>query len=63
EHPLIAPAEETVLAPGMCMSIEPNHMIPATEKYHVEDLVLIEENGPRVLSRTADWSSPLMPEG
>ncbi|MGQ0568247.1 MAG: M24 family metallopeptidase, partial [Armatimonadota bacterium] len=41
EHPLIAPAEETVLAPGMCMSIEPNHMIPATEKYHVEDLVLI----------------------
>jgi Xaa-Pro aminopeptidase len=61
EYPLIAPAEETVLAPGMCMSIEPNHLIPATEKYHVEDLVLIEEKGARILSRTADWSSLLMP--
>jgi Xaa-Pro aminopeptidase len=59
EHPLIGPTDETVLVPGMCMSIEPNHLIPGTEKYHVEDLVVIEESGPRVLSRTADWSLPI----
>jgi Xaa-Pro aminopeptidase len=58
EYPLIAPGDETLLAPGMCMSIEPNYLVPGTEKYHVEDLVVIEERGPRVVSRTADWSRP-----
>lgn len=61
EYPLIMPSENDVLQPGMCMSIEPNHMIPAIEKYHVEDLVVIEEYGARVLSRSADWSSLLTP--
>ncbi|MGQ0551298.1 MAG: M24 family metallopeptidase [Armatimonadota bacterium] len=63
EYPLIMPSEEAVLQPSMCMSIEPNHLIPATEKYHVEDLVVIEDNGPRVLSRSADWSPLLTPGG
>lgn len=63
EYPLIMPGEDDVLQPGMCMSIEPNHLIPATEKYHVEDLVVIEDNGPRVVSQSADWSSLLTPGG
>jgi Xaa-Pro aminopeptidase len=61
EYPLIMPSENDVLQPGMCISIEPNHMIPSTEKYHVEDLVVIEETGARVLSRSTDWSSLLTP--
>ncbi len=32
------------------------YLIPEVEKYHVEDLVLITEGAPRVLSRTTDWS-------
>lgn len=61
EYPLIMPGEDRPLRPGMCMSIEPNHLIPSTEKYHVEDLVVIETSGPRVVSRSADWSSLLTP--
>jgi Xaa-Pro aminopeptidase len=61
EHPLFTPSDDTPLQPGMCMSIEPNHTIPGVEKYHVEDLVLITETGPRVLSRVADWSHLLTP--
>jgi Xaa-Pro aminopeptidase len=56
EHPLLMPAEESPLAPGMCMAIEPNYLVPEVEKYHVEDLVLVTERAPRVLSRSADWS-------
>jgi Xaa-Pro aminopeptidase len=43
------------------MAIEPNHMVAGVEKYHVEDLVLITEHGPRVLSRSADWTRILTP--
>jgi Xaa-Pro aminopeptidase len=56
EHPLLMPGDTTPLAPGMCMAIEPNHLLPEVEKYHVEDLVLVTEGAPRVLSRIADWS-------
>ena len=61
EYPLIMPSENDVLQPAMCMCIEPNHMIPSTEKFHVEDLVVIEKTGARVLSRSTDWSSLLTP--
>jgi len=61
EYPLIMPSENDVLQPGMCMSIEPNHVIPSTEKYHVEDLVVIQETAARVLSRSMEWSSLLTP--
>lgn len=56
EHPLLMPGDTTPLAAGMCMCVEPNHLVPGIEKYHVEDLVLVTEGAPRVLSRTADWS-------
>jgi Xaa-Pro aminopeptidase len=56
EFPLVRPGERTTLQPGMCISIEPSHFQPGVGKYHLEDLVLVTEDGPRVLSRTADWS-------
>lgn len=59
EYPLLMPGDETPLMPGMCMAIEPNYLVPEVEKYHVEDLVLVTEGRPRVLSRTADWSTLL----
>ena len=59
EYPLLMPGDETPLMPGMSMAIEPNYLVPEVEKYHVEDLVLVTEGRPRVLSRTADWSTLL----
>jgi len=59
EDPLLMPSDTTALAPGMCISVEPNYLVPDVEKYHVEDLVLVTAGAPRVLSRTADWSTLL----
>lgn len=52
EYPIINPYTHEQLQPGMTMAIEPNYMIPGVEKYHLEDLVLITEDKPVVLSRT-----------
>jgi Xaa-Pro aminopeptidase len=56
EYPLLRPGDNTVLQPGMCLTVEPNHFEPGIGKYHVEDLVLVTERGPRLLSHSADWS-------
>ncbi len=63
EHPVIAPSTSEPLQPGMCLCIEPNLTVPGVEKYHTEDLVLVTETGPRVLSRSADWSRLLEVNG
>lgn len=63
EFPVLMPSEETPLAPGMVLAVEPNYLDPGREKYHVEDLVLITEAAPRVLSRHGDWSSLLVAGG
>ena len=57
EHPLLMPNDTTPLTAGMCICVEPNYLVPGVEKYHVEDLILVTEEAPRVLSRTADWSA------
>ncbi len=56
ESPVFMPSQDTPLEPGMCVCLEPNHLIPNVEKYHVEDLMEITARGCRVLSRSADWS-------
>lgn len=61
EHPLVMPSDTTPLMPGMCMAIEPTHIVQGVEKYHTEDLILITETGNRILSRSADWSQLLTP--
>jgi len=57
---MLNPYMEQQLLPNMAMAIEPNHLLPGVEKYHVEDLILISEDGPRVLSRAGDWSRLLV---
>lgn len=59
EHPLINGITDMVLSPNMVVAIEPTHMVPGVEKYHVEDLILVTGNGPQVLSRSADWQDLL----
>jgi hypothetical protein len=56
-----APRRRTLRGGRKSAGIEPNYLIPEVEKYHVEDLVLISEGAPRVLSRTTDWSRLLAP--
>jgi Xaa-Pro aminopeptidase len=55
EPPRVEPGEPTQLEPGMVFCLE-----PAVEDedglLHVEDMVLVTEHGPRVLSLGADWS-------
>lgn len=63
EHPMIAPGTKEILQPGMCLCIEPNLTVPGVEKYHTEDLILVTEQGPRILSRSADWSKLLCVTG
>lgn len=60
EYPMFHPYNEQELRPNMVMAIEPNHLIPSVEKYHVEDLVLITEGNPRILSRAANWDELLV---
>ncbi len=59
EFPLLMPSEEEPFQPGLCLYIEPTCIVPSVEKYHVEDLVLVTEGEPKVLSRSADWSTLL----
>lgn len=60
EHPMINPYVDQRLEPNMVICIEPNHLVPNTEKYHVEDTILIQKSGPEILSRTEDWSNLLV---
>lgn len=55
EHPILQPENMTALEPGMALAIEPIHVEPDETRYHVEDLVIIGENGPQVASRSQDW--------
>ncbi len=51
EAPHIHPANETPLAAGMVINIEPFVVLhDRVEAYHVEDLVLVADGGPRLLS-------------
>ncbi|HSR14026.1 MAG TPA: Xaa-Pro peptidase family protein [Thermodesulfobacteriota bacterium] len=49
EEVLLQPKDETELRPGMVIAVEQRAKF-REERYHIEDLVLIEEDGPRVLT-------------
>jgi Xaa-Pro aminopeptidase len=51
EDPRIQPFDETPLEPNMLIAIEPSFRV-GKERYHIEDLVLVTDNEPRILS---DW--------
>jgi Xaa-Pro aminopeptidase len=51
EEPRIHPASEWTLEPGMVINIEPLAIVAnGTEAYHVEDLVLVTDDGHRLLT-------------
>jgi Xaa-Pro aminopeptidase len=51
EEPVVHPFNKTILEPNMVLAIEPM-FLRADEYYHVEDLVLVTETTPEVLSKT-----------
>jgi len=50
ENPLIHPFDHTELKPGMLFALEPRSKIREKDRYHIEDLILITESGPKVLT-------------
>lgn len=50
EPPYLTSTSETVLEPGMVFSIEPGIYLPGRFGIRLEDIVVLEEQGPRVLS-------------
>lgn len=52
EAPSINSTSETLLKPGMVITIEPGVYLPGVGGVRIEDLVAITRNGHRVLSRT-----------
>jgi Xaa-Pro aminopeptidase len=57
EKPMLHPFDTTPLAPGMVFMVEP--LIRAHDGlYHTEDMVEITDDGPRIRSRSADWTAP-----
>lgn len=57
ESPMLKPQDDTELAPGMVLAVEPMHFEPTGERYHVEDLVEVTPNGHRVVSRFGNWEA------
>ena len=49
--------EQTILMPGMIFNIEPDVFGPEREVVHLEDMVLIEEQGSKLLTSAHDWSA------
>lgn len=53
EGPRLAPADETILEPGMVVSVEPGIYIPGWGGVRIEDLILITPAGCEVLTKSA----------
>jgi Xaa-Pro aminopeptidase len=59
ENPMLHPFDHTILEPGMVFMLEP--AIRGRDGfYHTEDMIEITETGQRVLSRSADWATPMV---
>lgn len=54
EHPLIAPHEDMVYQPGMVSTVETRVRWPGTIGYHMEDLYLVTDGDPILLSDAFD---------
>jgi len=52
EWPRVSQADETVLKPGMVITVEPGIYIPKLGGVRIEDTVVITENGAKRLTRT-----------
>ena len=56
ERPMLNPYVDQELLPGMVLCIEPAHLEPGVAGYHLEDLVLVTDDGVRPLSDVHRWS-------
>jgi len=52
EDPRLAPKGETVLQPGMVVTVEPGIYIPGFGGVRIEDLAVVTEDGCRILTRS-----------
>jgi len=52
EWPRVSQADETVLQPGMVITVEPGIYLPGFGGVRIEDTIVITENGARRLTRT-----------
>jgi Xaa-Pro aminopeptidase len=57
EQPMLNRLGEEPLEEGMVLAIEPYHREPDGTLYHIEDLVVVEPAGPRVVSRAGRWDT------
>ncbi|MDR7482250.1 MAG: Xaa-Pro peptidase family protein [Armatimonadota bacterium] len=55
ENPMITPHNPAVLDRNMVLCIEYSHF-RGSELYHIEDTVVVQDGGCRILSQSADWS-------
>jgi Xaa-Pro aminopeptidase len=50
EHPMVSPEDYKPLAENMIINLEPFYRSPDGYRFHVEDLLLIQRDGPKVLT-------------
>jgi Xaa-Pro aminopeptidase len=62
ETPVLQPYDDTELAPGMIICLEPS-ISGRDGLYHMEDLVEITDGGAVIRARARDWSEPLVIAG
>lgn len=60
ENPRLQPIETTELEAGMVIAVEPLAAEPGFGVYHIEDLVLVTDNDPVVLSDYTDTTEPFI---
>lgn len=60
EEPLLQPINEQVLEPGMVVAVEPVYADPELGGYHIEDLLLVAEDGINLLSNATDTAEPFV---
>jgi Xaa-Pro aminopeptidase len=58
EEPLLHPANEALLEPGMVLAVEPIYHHPTLGGYHLEDLLLVTADGAQLLSDQTETTAP-----
>lgn len=56
ERPVLHERDDVILRPGMVINIEPDTYGPSREILHIEDMLLITDDGTDALSHRDDWS-------
>lgn len=63
ENPILHPLNEEILQAGTVLAVEPVYMDPHLGGYHIEDLLLVTDDGVRKLSTATDPSEPFVISG